>query len=297
MPNRRNSPIKIPFEINGHRYSSEATAKKALRQIGKKLSDETRAKLSIARKKRKHSSETCRKIGLAHKGKTLSAEARAKISAARTGKHYPKLSAAMKGKKHTSTYKYKNGTGTFSGKRHTPESILKISLAKKGYNPSPQTRAKMSAIHRGKIISEEMRQKLSKALRGRKMSAKWIAKHTGEKNCNWRGGISSLEYGWQFNAKLRKEVRERDKYKCQLCGTSQMENLNKLPIHHIDYDKKNNDPVNLITLCNACHSRTGRSRNYWQMFFKSQIMVGMLEEVFKVVNVDAARNNKPAEPL
>ena len=38
--------------------------------------------------------------------------------------------------------------------------------------------------------------------------------------------------------------------KCTVCETHE-----KLRVHHIDCNKKNNDLNNLITLCNSCHSR------------------------------------------
>uniref|UniRef100_A0A6H1ZX55 Putative homing endonuclease n=2 Tax=viral metagenome TaxID=1070528 RepID=A0A6H1ZX55_9ZZZZ len=45
----------------------------------------------------------------------------------------------------------------------------------------------------------------------------------------------------------------------------------KLTIHHIDYNKKNNDELNLISLCRKCHSKTGGKRKYWQNYFKEKV--------------------------
>ena len=36
---------------------------------------------------------------------------------------------------------------------------------------------------------------------------------------------------------------------------------------HIDYDKANNDPRNLIALHVSCHSKTNINRTYWQCMF------------------------------
>ena len=44
----------------------------------------------------------------------------------------------------------------------------------------------------------------------------------------------------------------------------------KLKRNHIDYDKRNNDPKNLITLCHSCHSKTNYNRNYWINYFKGR---------------------------
>jgi hypothetical protein len=50
----------------------------------------------------------------------------------------------------------------------------------------------------------------------------------------------------------RKFVLERDHYKCVICG-----NVNGINVHHKDEsgnsERPNNEPDNLITLCNACH--------------------------------------------
>lgn len=54
--------------------------------------------------------------------------------------------------------------------------------------------------------------------------------------------------------KNKKIVFERDEFKCQCCGCVEDDKkLNKIIVHHIDVDKKNNSPSNLITLCVQCH--------------------------------------------
>lgn len=84
----------------------------------------------------------------------------------------------------------------------------------------------------------------------------------GEKNCNWKGGISFEPYSIDWTETLKRSIRERDNYICQIC--SQYGNY----VHHINYDKKNCNPNNLITLCCSCHNRTNnRNRNYWINYF------------------------------
>jgi hypothetical protein len=58
-----------------------------------------------------------------------------------------------------------------------------------------------------------------------------------------------------FNGK-HKEVLDRDKNKCLLCGSKKM-----IIIHHIDHNNKNNDINNLVTLCRRCHPRIHYSKN------------------------------------
>lgn len=58
-------------------------------------------------------------------------------------------------------------------------------------------------------------------------------------------GITNIP-GWP---KLRKSIIERDSYRCRVCASDDLD----LEVHHIDYDRANNDPGNLVTLCGDCH--------------------------------------------
>lgn len=86
--------------------------------------------------------------------------------------------------------------------------------------------------------------------------------YSGDRAPSWEGGISFEPYAVQFNARLKREIRQRDKYICQICG--RVQDGKKLSVHHIDYDKQNNDTSNLISLCSRCHSKTVHNREYWQ---------------------------------
>ena len=86
----------------------------------------------------------------------------------------------------------------------------------------------------------------------------------GKEHPCWQNGKSFEEYGSEFDNNLKEQVRFRDKYKCQLCGCTQLENGRQLDCHHKDYDKKNNDINNLISLCKSCHLKTNHNRNYWE---------------------------------
>ena len=58
---------------------------------------------------------------------------------------------------------------------------------------------------------------------------------------------------------LRKQVLERDKYRCRMCGMSDAEHKEKwgrpITIDHRDRNRKNNTMANLWTLCLSCHGR------------------------------------------
>jgi len=79
-------------------------------------------------------------------------------------------------------------------------------------------------------------------------------------------------YGRDFNNTLKERIRRRDKYLCQLCGVPQAECGRAMSVHHIDYDKENSDPVNLVSLCPVCHGRADRNRPHWTAFFQKQAL-------------------------
>jgi len=89
------------------------------------------------------------------------------------------------------------------------------------------------------------------------------AKYCGENNTFWRGGIATTPYGPGFSRPLKRMIKERDCYYCRICGEKETE-CNKLHVHHIDYDKSNNDRSNLISLCNSCHSQSNFNRKFWK---------------------------------
>jgi len=79
-------------------------------------------------------------------------------------------------------------------------------------------------------------------------------------------GIPRLfrDYPEEFNDKLKEKIRKRDNYQCQLCGITEEEYIivfgERLTVHHIDYNKNNNNEDNLISLCRSCHARTNVNR-------------------------------------
>ncbi len=85
-------------------------------------------------------------------------------------------------------------------------------------------------------------------------------------NPNWRGGVSFEPYSIEFNTSLKREVFIRDNSICQECGENRL--WKKLDCHHIDYNKKNNTLMNLISLCPTCHSKTNFNREYWKNHFE-----------------------------
>lgn len=89
---------------------------------------------------------------------------------------------------------------------------------------------------------------------------------------------SSLEpYGSLFNEQFKNKIRNKFNFRCQQCFRHQDElrtsknRKYKLHIHHIDYNKKNNDEKNLIPLCRCCHMQTNFKRGDWVNYFKNKM--------------------------
>lgn len=68
----------------------------------------------------------------------------------------------------------------------------------------------------------------------------------------WKGGV--WVYGSGFTKTFKDKIRARDGDKCATCGIVP-EEKRCLQVHHIDGNKKNNDPNNLITQCTKCHAQ------------------------------------------
>ncbi len=72
------------------------------------------------------------------------------------------------------------------------------------------------------------------------------------------------EYDHRFTYELKEKIRKRDNYTCQLCGIHEGKTPRNLDVHHIDYDKTNCLPINLLSLCYSCHPKTNYNRSDWQ---------------------------------
>ena len=163
------------------------------------------------------------------------------------------------------------------GKKRTEEQKENISKLKKGKPLSEKNKRGISEAHKGKKHSEEHKQKMRDIMKGRNGGKDNPNYGNGEKvkgnnNPNWNNGSSFEPYGLEFNKEMKQIILERDNYICQ-DPNCKIENPKRLHIHHIDYDKTNNNVKNLITLCHSCHMKTnGKNKRKFFTEFYQEVM-------------------------
>ena len=164
---------------------------------------------------------------------------------------------------------FKKGTSPWNkGKKMTLDYCQKVSETLKGLTGEFSRRWK-GGFDKKKYYKKWLEMNKKKCICGNSFSFNagqcqecWLETNKGDKHYNWKGGKSFEPYSIDWTETLRRSIRERDKYICQLC------NLYGNTIHHIDYDKKNCSPNNLINLCIACNSKVNFNRDYWINYFK-----------------------------
>jgi len=198
-------------------------------------------------------------------------------------------------KKYINRHYWRGKEGSFAGHFHSKETKKKQSDGKVGHIVSKETRQKLREVNIGKKMNKETIEKIRKGNTGKvrteemkqrmrqprseetkqKMRKPKTGIHRlriseakkGDKNPSWQGGIAYLPYSQDWTEDLRDAIRKRDAYACKLCGIYQGNLEEKLHVHHIDYDKENCDPVNLVSLCNSCHGKTCHNKEKWESFF------------------------------
>jgi len=230
----------------------------------------------------KYCSHEC--YGLDKRGKSLSEEHKEKIGKATKqmwedgvfdAPHirdaYSKQGKSTKGSKRTKEQRKAlsdQRKGKVPKHLHTPEMKKKALGGRVGLKQSPESNKKRSESLKGREFSDEHRKNLSESRRAN--SDKYYTFPKGDDNPNWRDGASENPYPSEF-ARIRSEIKERDKNTCRICN--ELQEGKRGVVHHIDADKQNNVPENLILLCMRCHGRIhwGRTGDPVILAFRSML--------------------------
>lgn len=160
------------------------------------------------------------------------------------------------------------------------------------------------------VYTEDHKKNISKSLKGKEKNKEWVNKIIESRNNNpkyeqskkqisetlkakYNNGelISSFYidgryknnpesnfnlYGGEFTDELKKEIRLRDKFECQLCNKKR-----SAVVHHIDHNKLNNNKTNLITLCRSCHSRHHNKGNL-NLILELNIFLNIIKKHYEI---------------
>lgn len=235
---------------------------------GYKQSKEHRSNLLKANKGRKHRKPTAEQ----------NARQSERMKGTNVGKDNP-----MFGKKRTAKWKAeeserKKGKGVgkdnpMFGKHQTKEARKKMSDGHKGLKRTEEDRRKISIGHGGDGVLKEERTRqrcaCGKCDELANPGRKFILNHnpSGSLNPTWRGG--KRDYPPEWTEELRKSIRARDNHECQNPNCEGKDYGQKLAVHHIDSDRRNCNPWNLIALCHGCHGKATGSSDilYWETFY------------------------------
>lgn len=222
-------------------------------------------------------------------GRKLSAETKIKIGDSKRGKRRVfteewkrHLSDSAKGKipwnkeltKEIDIRVLKQRSFGMKGKHQTEEFKEKHRERMKNFRHSDDTKMRLSKIRIDRGLSKgknnpmfsKKHSESSKQLMSGSKSLMFLAGG----NPNWRGGISCEPYCFEWNSEEFKDyIKYRDEFKCNNTNCSQKSKC--LVVHHIDYNKKNCDIKNLITVCNGCNSKANFNREQWIEFYKEII--------------------------
>jgi 5-methylcytosine-specific restriction endonuclease McrA len=91
------------------------------------------------------------------------------------------------------------------------------------------------------------------------MRTKFSKMRKGKNHWNFKNWSSKKPYTKEWTLTLKQFIRKRDNYTCAICKKQGNE------VHHINYNKKDSFPNNLITLCHSCHTKTGYNRMLWEL--------------------------------
>jgi len=175
--------------------------------------------------------------------------------------------------------------------KHTPENrkrlgeILKKAgiktRFKKGIHVSPNTQFKKGqSVRLGKKHTKETKEKLRQD-NFRNPRKYWLGKHnpyhSGDKNVNWKGGVTLENEKERKNIayyEWRRQVFGRDHFRCRICTASGFMNA-----HHIlpfrNHTELRTDVKNGITVCLDCHKIMHKRENLFINYLQGILENGL----------------------
>jgi 5-methylcytosine-specific restriction endonuclease McrA len=205
---------------DGHKYLPMSP------EMRKKTNEKLKGKVSW-NKDMKMSEEYCKKLSLSSSHRKLTEEEKIKMR-----ERMCKICGLLKSK----SKEHICQTVSFWKGKKRPD----VSLRQMG-SKNPMYGKTHIGWWKGKKFSKETREKMS-------------SNYMGEKNRFWMGGVSYEIYPEGWTKMFKESIKMRDSFTCYIC--KEVENGVAHHVHHIDYNKKNCDPKNLITLCRRCHLKT-----------------------------------------
>ena len=85
-------------------------------------------------------------------------------------------------------------------------------------------------------------------------------------NCTYMEARGYYCGAWT-DKEYKESIRIRDNHKC--LNPCCKKKSKRLHLHHIDYDKNNCTPQNLVTLCNSCHSQSNHNREWHKVWYQA----------------------------
>lgn len=126
------------------------------------------------------------------------------------------------------------------------------------------------------FLDSEVRRRAKESLRTSKRRKEAMAKLRGPNHPCWKGGYAGGIYSPEFNPRLKKKIKLRDNYTCQICSFygkgGKKATGRRMCVHHINYNKQDSRKCNLILLCNACHLKTNYNRTHWESLLTQKMI-------------------------
>jgi len=283
---------KNPHPMLGKHHSEEAKQKIRDKAIGRKASKETRAKISASNMGREPSKETREKLSRLAKerfknnphpclGRKMSERhksilSKLKLGVPRSEETKAKLSAAHKGKKLSEEHKTNIGKAGI-GRIRSKKSIEKVAAFHRGRKRPKETGQKISKKAKIRWEDPNERLKFSEMMKKRYEDGwnplvTWAKENPdymiGKNNPRWKGGIARLPYAPIFGVKRYKDLLWARHGEVCMNPDCSGDHLDKsLFLHHIDHDKLNTWPENLIGVCCACNAMA-ESKETWDYYIE-----------------------------